>query len=441
MSKMGYVDCDGLSIAYRVTGNGPLDLIMVPGIYSHTELFHDFPQYADFIARLSEHMRVIEFDKRGQGLSDRVSDAPDFEERARDILAIVNELRIKHCVLFGLSEGAAMALLFAATYPNMVSQVITFGGYAKSCASDTYPHMPPREQRLIGIEKAIEEWGSGSNLGIFVPELADVDAARRLFGKIQRSSCSPSAMRKYFEMNLEIDIRAVLHSVHQPVLVMYHEGDPQVPTENSEYLASELPNANLVSCGPGGHYFWGQDNTRVVSEIENFLSEGATTPPVHERFLATVLFTDIVQSTDQLRTLGDRTWQATIDRHNSIAEELVGLYGGTIIKHTGDGILSTFDGPGRAVQCALALRGRLDELGLKVRAGVHTGEIQVMGKDVSGIAVNVASRIQDRAQPNQVLVSRTVRDLTIGNRSFALEDSGEHQLKGLDGTWALLEAI
>lgn len=439
MRETGYVDCDGLSIAYRATGEGPLNILMLPGIFSHIDLFHDFPQYADFIAQLADFARVVEFDKRGQGLSDRIAEAPTLEQRANDITALIEGLGLEDCVLFGLSEGASMALLYAATHGPAVSKVITFGGYAKSCGGPDFPHMPPRTERMRMMERALQHWGSGDNLGIFVPSLGDIDPARKLFGQIQRSCCTPNAMRKYFEMNLDIDVRFLLPSVQQPALILHHAGDRQVPIENSRYLAAHLPRATFADCGPGGHYFWGADNAAVVARIRAFLFEDIATPARSERVLATVLFTDIARSTDRLRAAGDRAWRAVLDRHDEIVRDLLGIYRGRLVKLTGDGALATFDGPGRAVECAAALRDRIAVLGLPLRAGLHSGEIELRDDDVGGMAVHAAARIEGCCQPGQILVSRTVADLTIGTKAFRLTAAGRHRLRGLSGDWDLFE--
>jgi class 3 adenylate cyclase/pimeloyl-ACP methyl ester carboxylesterase len=435
-----YADCDGLSIAYQVMGDGPVDVVMIPGIFSHLELYHEFPEYSEFYRKLSAFSRVIAFDKRGQGLSDRIEGVPTFEERADDLIAVMNATGSKNAALFGLSEGAAMALLFAASHPSMVSHVITFGGYAKSCAGPDYPHMPSREDRIHKINAQIDEWGKGSSLGVFVPALGDSDAAKRVFGKVERGSCTPSAMRRYFEMNLDIDVRDVLPSVQVPTLVMYHENDRQVPFACSEYIAAHVPNAKIVNCGTGGHYYWSANIDCIVSEIECFLIGSQPLPQGVERELATVLFTDIVNSSVLLSGLGDARWRSTIERHDEEAADLIELYRGRLIKSTGDGLLATFDGPGRAVRCAWTFMRRAENLGLAIRAGLHTGEIEIMDNDISGVAVHAAARIEEAAGPSEVLVSRTVVDLMAGSDRVKFADLGVHDLKGIPGDWRLFKA-
>ncbi|MBO9408480.1 adenylate/guanylate cyclase domain-containing protein [Shimia sp. R9_1] len=439
MSESGYVECDGLSIAYRSSGSGPLAILMVPGIFSHCELYHDFPQYSDFIARLTEFARVVEFDKRGQGFSDRLSAAPTLEERANDISALITALNLDDCVLFGLSEGAAMALLYAATHPSDISKVITFGAYAKACGSADYPHMPPADVRRAAIEHTLARWGTGETLGIFVPELAHSPAAQQLFGKIQRASCPPAAMRQYFDLNLQIDIRAILGLVQHPTLVLHHSTDQQVPIENSTYIAKQVPNARFEDCGPGGHFFWGNDNARIVATIRSFLMDR----PMHQldtqRVLATPLFADIVHSTEAAKAAGDHKWHVLLQKMEAQAAACIDLFGGRLIKFTGDGLLALFDAPGRAVDCALNLRKTLRALGLQSRIGLHTGEIELRGADIGGLAVHAAARIEALCQPGQILVSRTVTELTIGKTSLAFDPIGTHQLKGFDTPWPIFE--
>lgn len=439
MYETDYVECDGLSVAYRTTGRGPLNILMVPGIFSHVELYHEFPQYSDFVSRLAEFAKVIEFDKRGQGLSDRIADAPTLEERANDIAALIRTLDLKDCVLFGLSEGAAMSLLYAATHVSQISKVITFGGYAKSCGSEDYDLMPSYQERAAAVENALANWGSGSSLEIFVPSLGASEAAKNMFGRIQKSSCSPTAMRKYFELNLQIDVRGILSLVQQPTLVLHHSDDRQVPMSNSEFIADHLCNARFEDCGPGGHYFWGEDNGLVVDKIRSFLLEDMQVAIDTDRVLATCMFFDLVGSTEKAQAYGDRQWRAVLDRHDQIAKDVIELFRGCLVKLTGDGFLATFDAPGRAIECAITLRNRFVNHGLNVRAGLHTGEVEMRGGDIGGLAVHAASRIEGCCARNQILVSRTVADLTIGNTAFRLEPSGAFTLRGVEGDWNLFE--
>jgi class 3 adenylate cyclase len=333
-----------------------------------------------------------------------------------------------------------MALLFAATHPDNVSHVITFGGYAKSCAAPDFPHMPSHEQRVKAVDSWIDNWGKGIPLGIFVPELHDNQAARRLFGRIERASMSPSAMRRYFDMNLEIDIRDVLPAVRVPVLVMQHEDDRQVPFANSGYLAEHLPNARLVNCGSGGHYYWSGDNAAIVAEVRDFLAATKSGAPAGNRVLATILFTDIVGSTQTLSNVGDAAWRSVLDRHDSLSRDFVELHRGKVIRSTGDGVLATFDSPGRAVECACRLTEEVRHLSIQLRAGLHTGEIDIRGQSIDGIAVHAAARIEACASANQVVVSQAVTDLMVGSPIAEFTALGSRELKGLPGQWPLYAA-
>ncbi len=436
-----YADSDGLSIAYQVMGDGPIDIIMAPGLFSHVELYHEFPEYTEYLRKLSNFARIITFDKRGQGLSDRMEGTPTLEERTDDLRAVMKAVGSERAAIFGISEGGSMALLFAASHPEMVTHVITFGAYAKSCSAPDYPHMPPLEQRREKVAAWIENWGKGDPLPILLPRLADSDAARRLFGRIERASSTPNAMRRYFDMNLAIDVRDILPAVRVPTLVMHHEGDRQVPLSAAQHLAAAVPGARFVNCGPGGHYPWSGDIDRDVAEIRGFLTGTKAGTRSEDRVLATILFTDIVESTRTMSDLGDAAWRALLDRHDAVATDLIELHRGRLVKSTGDGLLATFDAPGRAVQCACAFAAKAVNLGIQIRAGLHTGEIEIRDDDIGGAAVHAAARIEQAAPPGAVLVSRTVVDLMVGNDAVQFEELGSHQLRGLPGEWTLLRVV
>ncbi len=436
-----YADCDGLSIAYQVMGDGPTDIIIVLGLFSHVELLHEFPEYTDFLRKLSAFARVITFDKRGQGLSDRIEGTPTLEERTDDLRAVMKAAGSERAAVFGISEGGAMALLLAAAHPDEVTHVITFGAYAKSCGAPDYPHMPPFDVRRERVSAWIKNWGKGDPLPTMMPRLADSDAARRLFGRVERGSSTPNAMIRYFDMNLAIDVRDILPAVRVPTLAMHHEGDMQVPISASQHLAEAVPGARFVNCGPGGHLAWSADIDRVIAEIRGFVTGTKAGPGGGDRVLATILFTDIVESTRTMSDLGDAAWRALLDRHDAAAADLIELHRGRLVKSTGDGFLAIFDGPGRAVQCACAFTAKAMDLGVEIRAGLHTGEVEIRGDDIGGTAVHAAARIEEAAAPGEVLVSRTVADLMVGNDAVRFEELGNQVLKGLPGEWTLLRAI
>ena len=441
MLETKYAECDGLSIAYQVIGDGPVDIIMVPGSISHVELFHEFPQYSEFLRKLSTFARVITFDKRGQGLSDHIVGTPTFEERTDDLLAVMTAVGSKSATIFGTSEGAAMALLFAASHPDRVSNVITFGGYAKSCGTPDYPYMPGYEEQQKSSVDWIENWGKGSRLGYLAPKLADSEAARRLLGRIERGCRTPSAMRRYLEMSFATDVREVLPAVRVPTLVMHYADDMQVPFSNGEFLAAAIPGAQLANCGSGGHYFWSADIDNVITKIQAFLAGANTRPQSVDRVLATILFTDIVESSQAVSDLGDAAWRNILDRHDAEASDLIELHRGRLVRSTGDGLLATFDGPGRAVQCACTFVRKVVNYGIRIRAGLHTGEIEIRGNDIGGVAVHAAARIEEAASPGEVVVSRTVADLTVGNHTVNYEALGSHVLRGIPGEWPLFRAV
>jgi class 3 adenylate cyclase/predicted alpha/beta hydrolase len=429
-----YADSHGLSIAYQVMGAGAFDIVIAPGMISHVELYHDFPGYTRYLRRLGEFARVITFDKRGQGLSEALHGTPSLEERMDDLLAVMDAAESDRAAIFGYSEGGPLAFLTAATHPGRVSHIVTFGSYAKACASDDYPHMFSKERRRANMWNWLDDWGQGGGraLSVLSPELADDDAMKNMFARIERYSSTPSAMRRYFEVNFRIDVLDVLPAVRAPCLVLHRADDNQVPASASRHLADTLVNAEYFDCGAGGHHYWAGDIEPSLSRIRAFLTGSApATAAASQRVLATVLFTDIVGSTEMLERLGDGVWRDLLDRHDQTCSEHLALYRGRLVKHTGDGMMATFDGPGRAVECAAQLVKKLAALGLRIRAGLHTGEIEIRGDDIGGASVHLAARIMDRAGPGQVLASRTVADLMIGNLDVAFETTGRHRLKGL----------
>ena len=414
-----YARSGNVSIAYQVMGDGPIDLIMVPGLLSHIEFFHELPGYTDFLHRLAGFARVISFDKRGQGLSDRVAGSPSLDERMDDLDAVMKALGISRAALFGYSEGAAMSALFSATYPERVSHLILYGGFARFTNCDDYIHMFPLEQMI----RSVKYWGSGASIKAFAPSLAGDPEAVRIWA------------------NALIDVRAILPQLRLPTLVLHNEADSAVPVANGRYLATHIPGARYIEYPAGDHRPWAQKNVEaIIGDIEEFVT-GRREVVVDEieRVLATVLFTDIVDSTKQAVSLGDNNWHRLLDEHDKLARRTVDQHRGRLIKMTGDGILATFDGPGRAIKCAVALSGGTARLGIKLRAGLHTGEVELRGEDISGIAVNTAARIMSVAQPGETLVSRVVTDLVAGaGVNFSPREPCE--LKGLPGRSDLFAA-
>ena len=419
-----------VNLAYQVIGDGPVDIVMVPGFISHIEFRHELPGYTASLRRLSSFARVVAFDKRGQGLSDRVSDAPSLEQRMDDVRAIMDAIGSERATLFGHSEGSAMSALFAATYPERVSRLILFGGYVS--------------RRDLNVAETVAQrvkfWGTGAMAKRVAPSLAADPAALAQFAKFERLSASPGAVKAFTMLNSQIDVRSILPAVRVPTLVLHNQGDVQVPVEHGRELAACIPDARLIEYPGGDHIFTTGDVDAALGDIEEFITgHRESSSSEFERVLATVLFTDIVDSTRSAASMGDQAWRKLLDNHDQLAIQTVEKHRGTLVKSTGDGILATFDGPGRAVRCALAFETASKQIGLPLRAGLHTGEIEIRGRDIGGIAVHAAARVMAQSQPSEVLVSRVVTDLVAG-AGLKFAERGSHELKGLPGRWDLFAA-
>jgi class 3 adenylate cyclase/pimeloyl-ACP methyl ester carboxylesterase len=421
-----------VNVAYQTMGAGPVDIIVVPGLASHVEFMHEMPGYTAFHRRLSTFARVVTFDKRGQGLSDRIFDAPSLEQRIDDVRAIMDTIGSKRATLFGHSEGCPMSVLFAATYPERVSHLILFGGYA--VATMLSNDMDRR------IAERLKFWGTGEMLKVLSPSRATNQNAIDQFAKYQRLAASPGAIKAISLLNAQIDVRAILPNVQAPTLVLHRKGDASIPIELGRNLAALIPNAKFIEYSGQDHFYFFGDVETLLGDIEEFVTghrESSSTDL--DRVLATVLFTDIVGSTRNAATIGDLAWRRLLDSHDQLAVQTIEKYRGTLVKTTGDGILATFDGPGRAVRCALSLEAASKQMGLPLRAGLHTGEIEIRGRDIGGIAVHAAARVMAQSQPNEVLVSRVITDLVAG-AGLKFSERGSHELKGLPGRWDLFAA-
>ena len=423
-----YAVSSDVNIAYQTLGDGPIDIILVPGIVSHIEFAHELPAYTAFLRRLATFARVVTFDKRGQGLSDRVSGAPSLEQRMDDVRAIMDEIGSQRAVLLGYSEGAAMSALFAATYPERVSHLILYGGFVKSFF---------RKEKIL---ENVKRWGSGAMIKLVMPDQATNPDAVALFAKFERLSASPGAFKSFALLNNLIDVRAILPNVHVPTLVLHRRTDALIPVEHGRDLAAKIPGAKYIEYPEGSHHIVSGDVQTLTGDIEEFVTghrDGSSDDL--ERQLATVLFTDIVDSTRNAAEMGDQNWRRLLDSHDQIAKQTVDKHRGTLVKTTGDGILATFDGPGRAVRCALRFESASKQIGLRVRAGVHTGEIEMRGEDIGGITVHAAARVMAECGPGEVLVSRVVTDLVAG-AGLKFSARGSYELKGLPGSWDLFAA-
>lgn len=430
-----YAQSGDTNVAYQVVGQGERDVVTVPGAISHLEAAHELPGVTSLQRRLSGLGRVISFDKRGQGLSDRVTGVPTLEERMDDVRAVMDAAGSERAVLIGYSEGCAMSALFAATYPERVSHLVLIGGFARATTAD-WP-----DDQFAGLLDAISSnWGKGFMMGPVVGVSDTEIGAHPELGKFERLSCSPGAMRTQMQMNRQIDVTPILASVRVPTLIQHSRADARVPVSQGRKLAAAMPAAKYIEYADLPHGIWAGDFEPLVGDIEEFVT-GHRDYVVDEteRILSTVLFTDIVDSTRRAAELGDRRWRDLLDVHDQIAKQTVHKHRGSLIKSTGDGILATFDGPGRAVRCALAFGANADRIGLPLRAGLHTGEIEIRGSDVGGIAVHAAARVMAQSQPKEVLVSRVVTDLVAG-AGLKFAERGQHQLKGLPGQWELFAA-
>jgi class 3 adenylate cyclase len=419
-----------VNIAYQTMGDGPIDIIMVPGLISHVEFLHEFLGYTAFLRRLSTFARVVTFDKRGQGLSDRVPGVPALEQRMDDVRAIMDDVGSKRVVLFGFSEGCAMSILFAASYPECASKLILFGGF-------TRPLVAARPEWILERLKA---WGTGAMINAVISSMAGNPDAVAQFAKLERLSASPGAIKALMQMNALIDVRSVCPVVRVPTLVLHRQTDALVAAERGRDLAAQIPDAKCIEYPGSDHAFWSGEVEAMLGDIQEFVT-GARHSAADEleRVLATVLFTDIVDSTRTAAEAGDHTWRRLLDSHDQLAKQMVQKHRGSLIKTTGDGILATFDGPGRAVRCAMALSAATKQIGLPLRAGLHTGEIEVRGRDIGGIAVHAAARVMAQSQSGEILVSRVVTDLVAG-AGLKFCERGSHELKGLPGRWDLFAA-
>ncbi len=430
-----------MSIAYQVVGEGPRDLVWVPGWISHLEVAWEEPTLARFFERLASFTRLIMFDKRGTGLSDRVaeSDLPTLETRMSDVLAVCDAIGSTSAALLGVSEGAPMCALFAATYPERTTALVLFGGFARRLRSTDYQPGISADAYEEMLREIADGWGGPVGIDFRAPSRVNDARFRDNWARYLRAGASPGAAIALTRMNREIDVRAVLSSIRVPALVLHRTGDRAISVEAGRYLADHIPDATFVELPGVDHLPWVGDSERVVSEIEEFLT-GVRGSAMPDRVLGTVLFTDIVGSTATAAEIGDLGWKDLLGAHNERVRREFERFGGREAKTTGDGFLATFDGPARAVRCARAITMTVREIGIEVRAGVHTGEIEFEGAEVHGIAVHIGARVAAMAAAGEVLVSSTVKDLIAGS-GLAFADRGEHTLKGVPGRWRIFALV
>jgi len=432
-----YVKSGEVSIAYQVVGDGPFDLLWVPGWVSNVEASWEVPEYARFLDRLASFSRLILFDKRGTGMSDRVSNdrLPTLEERMDDVRAVLDAARSPEAAVFGASEGGNLSALFAATYPDRVRALVLASVYAKRVWAPDYPWAPTPEQRAESYEQIDREWSGDMDLSVIAPATVADEALRRRLATFFRRSASPGAAVALLRMNTAIDTRAVLPTIAVPTLVLQRRGDRDVNVEEGRFIAGQIRGARYVELPGDDHLVWVGDSEELLDEVEAFLT-GVRPGPAVERFLTTILFTDIVGSTERAAAGGDRRWRELLGRHHAIVRRELERFGGREIDSAGDGFLASFDGPARAIRCAYVLSGELRSLGIEIRAGVHTGEVERLGDKLAGIAVHTGARIMAQATAGEALVSSTVRDLVAGS-GIEFADRGQHRLKGIPDAWRL----
>ncbi len=435
-----YAKSGDVNVAYQVVGDGPLDLVYVPGWVSNIELMWEEPGFADFLTRLASFSRLILFDKRGTGLSDRVpnADLPNLEQRMDDVRAVMDAAGSEQAALLGHSEGGNMCALFAATYPERVTALVLVGSFAKRIRTSDYPWAPTAEEREETASLVEREWPNALDLDAYAPSTSGDRALQQRILTYYRHCASPGAAATLLRMNSEIDIRAILPTIQAPTLVLTRTHDRDVRAAESRWLAEQIPGGRFVELPGDDHVIWVGEVEHLLAEVEEFLT-GSRPPPSPDRALSTVLFTDIVGSTEQAVTTGDRRWRELLNAHHMHVRKQLDRYRGLEIDTAGDGFFATFDGPARAVQCAAAIRDSVRTLGLEIRSGVHTGEVELADGRVTGIAVHTGARVAAQAAPGEVLVSSTVRDLVAGS-GIRFEDRGEHELKGV-GSWRLYSVV
>jgi class 3 adenylate cyclase len=430
-----YAQSGGVSIAFQVVGDGPRDLVFVPGWVSNIEVYWEDPALARFLTRLGSFSRLILFDKRGTGLSDRVTDMPSLEVRMDDVRAVMDSVGSERAALFGASEGGPMCALFSATYPQRTSALIMHGSYPRRTRAPGYPWGLSEEDSRAWIDRMRRDWGGPVGLDERAPSMAGDNRFRQWWARMLRMSASPAAVSALATMNAEIDIRHILPAIRVPTLILHSVHDRAIDVGGSLYMAEQIPGAKLVQLAGPDHLVWLSDADAILGEIEEFTT-GVRRSAEPDRVLATVLFTDIVGSTEKAVALGDRRWRDLLDNHQGVVRRNLDRFRGREVNTTGDGFLAAFDGPARSVRCACAIAEETRPLGIEIRAGLHTGECEVMGDDYGGIAVHIGARVAALAGPGEVLVSSTVKDLVSGS-GLRFRDFGSRSLKGVPGEWRI----
>jgi class 3 adenylate cyclase len=430
---------DGTSIAFQVVCNGPADLVFANGIWSNVELMWEHPPWAHFLERLASFSRLILLDMRGVGCSDRGPEPPVLELQRDDLAAVMDAADSSTATVFGVARAATMAMLFAATHPERTDALIVYAPVAKTVASDGFPHGRTPEQQAAFFERFVREVGTGRNLALQAPSLAGDERFTRWWARFERLVASPSAYEELGRIFFDMDVRSVLPAIHVPTLVLQRADDAIVSAEQGKYVAAQIEGARYVELPGVDHIPFAGDADALLDEVERFVT-GA--PPAHasDTVLATVLFTDIVGSTEKQASLGDRAWKELVERHHGAVRELLVRFRGLEQDTAGDGFYVRFDGPARAIRCAQEIVNTVRSLGIEVRAGLHTGECELVDGKCSGLSVSIGARVMALAAPSEVLVSQTVKDLVSGS-GLSFEDAGEHELKGVPDRWHLYRVV
>ncbi|MFN2561538.1 MAG: adenylate/guanylate cyclase domain-containing protein [Jatrophihabitans sp.] len=435
MSEVRFARSGDIDVAYRVVGDGPIDLVSVEGSYTHLEILWELPAYRSYYERLAEFARVIVFDKRGMGMSDRVPGATSLEVRMDDIRAVLNAVGSERAAIMGESEGGPLAMLFAAAHPERTVALILQGSEVRERRDDEWPWGDSTQEQFdAAVAQLPERWGQGNGMQHYAPSIGDAPWARTWLARLQRYSCTPASWEAFARMAFDIDVRLVAGAINVPTLILHAVDDTVCHVENARCLARTVRGAKYVELPGGDHLAWFEPE-QVIGEIREFLT-GRRETRTPDRVLATVLFTDLVGSTTIAAEKGDRKWRDLLAQHYAAVRRELDRFDGSEVDTSGDGFLATFDGPARAIRCAQALVESARALDLEVRAGLHTGEVEMLDGKVAGIAVHIGARVMGRAGAGQVFVSGTVKDLVAGS-GIAFEDRGVAELKGLPGEWRL----
>jgi pimeloyl-ACP methyl ester carboxylesterase/class 3 adenylate cyclase len=429
-----YAKSRDVHIAYQVFGDGPVNLVLAPPFVSNIENYWDEPDFSRWLLRLASYARIVMLDKRGTGMSDRVTELPGLDERMDDIRAVLDAAGMDQAALLGISEGGPLTALFAATYPDRCRALVLYGTFARFAS-----WLPTPEALAAYLDYIDQAWGSGGSLPMFAPSRQHDPAFQRWWGRFERLGASPAAAIALMRMNSQIDISGILATIRVPTLVIHRTDDVTIDVEGGRYLAEHIPGARYVELPGTDHIPFVDHNAMEIADLIGEFLTGSRTPVAADTVLATVLFTDIVGSTEKAVSLGDRRWRDLLDNHHAIIRRNLQRFRGREIDAAGDGFLATFDGPARGVRCACAIADDIRSLGIDVRAGLHTGECEIMDDKVGGIAVHIGARVAGLAGPGEVLVSSTVKDLVAGT-GLRFGDRGSQSLKGVPHRWRIFAA-